>query len=131
MAAFSRSWKVSMVVVLDTTKSTSSWLSVPWMKRSSCRPSWFVSASSGTSSGAGSLSADTKTGRVVLAVHVARVGDLHLHALAGGQRARQGERRRSAGTGSLVPAPMCVSSTVTGPAHWLEMSVRRGMAGQS
>ena len=51
MAACSRAWKASMVVVLETTKSTSSWLSVPWMKRSSWRPSWFVSASSGTSSG--------------------------------------------------------------------------------
>jgi len=62
MAAFSRSWYVSMVVVLATTKSTSSWLSVPWMKRSSWRPSWFVSASSGMSSGLGSLSAEMKKG---------------------------------------------------------------------
>jgi hypothetical protein len=31
----------------------------------------------------------------------------------------------------LVPAPMWASLMTTGAAHWLEMSVRRGLAGQS
>jgi len=49
-----------MVVVLLTTKSTSSWLSVPCVKRSSWMPSWLVSASRGIIRGTGSVSTGRK-----------------------------------------------------------------------